>query len=50
MILDLTPAEKRAVELLREIKTRTGHGRLVVEVVAGAESLFDPTFREKPPK
>ena len=58
MTKDLTAAEARALELvveaLRDIKARTGHGRLtvVVEVAAGAETLFEitPTFRHKPPR
>jgi hypothetical protein len=58
MSRDWTPAEYRAAELvidtLREVKKRTGHGRVLVavEVVAGVETMFEttPTFKEKPPR
>lgn len=50
MILDLTPAEKRVVELLRELKTATGHGTLTVDVRDGVEVLFIPARKERPPK
>ena len=58
MTRELTPAELRALQIvidtLRDIKTRTGHGRLLlaVEIAEGRETLFEytPTFKEKPPR
>jgi hypothetical protein len=50
VILDLTPAEHRAIVLLREIKKDAGHGTLRVEVTAGYESLLKQEFSEKLPR
>lgn len=47
----LTPAEARAIELLRAIKNEAagrGHGTLRVEVTEGRESLFKREHSEKP--
>lgn len=49
MLIEVTAAEKRVVELLREIKQGTGHGSLTVEIVDRVESLFTPARKEKPP-
>lgn len=47
----LSPAEARAVELLRAIKNDAagrGHGTLRVEVTDGRETLFKREHSEKP--
>lgn len=49
----LTENERRAVELLRELKLNErsgGNGTLRVEVRQGLEVLFEPTPRELPPE
>ena len=58
MIRDWTPAELRAAELVietaRQVKAKTGYGRVLVqvEIVAGFETMFEstPTFKEKAPR
>lgn len=44
--------EWRVVELLREVKSRQqwhGHGDVLVTIVDGVETLYEPTPRELPP-
>lgn len=50
MTIEVTPAEKRVVELLREIKGTSGHGSLRIEVAEGKEILFKKEHSEKPPR
>jgi hypothetical protein len=52
MMRDLTPAQSQVIDLLIEIEKRTGHGRLVIDVVGGTETMFElsPTFKIKPAK